>query len=330
MSNLSLSAKQGMFDIEDLRLLAALAQAKTLAGAARALQLNHASAWRRLSHLERRLGVRLFERSRTGYLSTVAGSAAIAMAERVLHEIDDTGRRLAGHDLRLTGTVRLTTTEALFGFIAPALAALRHSHPGLLVEVVVANAFSTLTRREADIALRPAVTVPDDLIARPLATVASAIYGAHGYLADKIVADPLALDWLSPDESLAHLASSKWIATRIDPARIVHRANSLVALREAASAGMGITLLPCFLGDTDRRLRRMTPPLAAVTSTLWLVGHPDLRRMPRVQTVVNAIAGYVSDHRNVLEAPHDEPSSPARRGRRATGAKVVKTQPPGK
>lgn len=293
--------------MEDLRLLCALAQAKTLAGAARALNLNHASAWRRLGHLERRLGVRLFERSRTGYISTAAGNEAIELAERVLHEIDETGRRLAGHDLRLTGTVRLTTTEALFGFIAPVLATLRQSHPGLLVEVVVANAFSTLTRREADIALRPAATVPDDLIARSLATIASAIYGADRYLADKIDADPITLDWLSPDESLSHLASSKWIAARIDPSRIVHRANSLVALREAAGAGMGITLLPCFLGDTDRRLRRMTPPIAAIASTLWLVGHPDLRRMPRIQTVVDAIASYVSDHRDILGAGVPQP-----------------------
>ncbi|MFM0504812.1 LysR family transcriptional regulator [Paraburkholderia caffeinilytica] len=302
MSNPSLSARQGMFDLEDLRLLAALGRTNTLAGAARELKLNHASAWRRLNHLERRLGVRLFERSRTGYISTVAGSEAIGLAERVLREIDETGRRLAGHDSRPTGTVRLTTTEALFGFIAPALAALRQSHPGLLVEVLVTNAFSTLMRHEADIALRPSATVPDDLIARPLATVASAIYGADRYLADKVDADPLALDWLSPDESLAHLASSKWIATHVDSARIVHRSNSLLALREAAATGMGIALLPCFLGDADRRLRRMTPPLAAITSTLWLVGHPDLRRMPRIQTVVNALAGYVSDHREVLEA----------------------------
>jgi len=297
-----------MFDMEDLRLLAALAQAKTLAGAARALKLNHASAWRRLSQIERRLGARLFDRSRTGYVSTVAGSEAIELAERVLREVEETGRRLAGHDLRPTGTVRLTTTEALFGFIAPVLAALRQSHPGLLVEVIVANAFSTLTRREADIALRPAATAPDDLVARPLATIAYATYGAKRYLADKVDRDPLALDWLSLDESLAHLASSKWMAARIDPARIVHRTNSLLALREAAGAAIGITLLPCFLGDGDERLCRVTPPLAAAASTLWLIGHPDLRRMPRIQTVMNAIAGYAGDHRALLEASQFAPS----------------------
>lgn len=308
MSNPSLSARQGLFDMDDLRLLAALGQAKTLAGAARSLKLNHASAWRRLSHLERRLGARLFERSRTGYVSTVAGSEAIELAERVLREIEEAGRRLAGHDLQPTGTVRLATTEALFGFIAPVLVQLRQSHPGLLVDVIVANAFSTLTRREADLALRPATAVPEDLIARPLATVASATYGAKRYLADKMDADPLAFDWLSPDESLAHLASSRWIASRIDPARVVHRANSLIALREAAAAGMGVTLLPCFLGDADARLCRVTPPLQAIASTLWLIGHPDLRRMPRIQTVIQAIVDYVADHRVLLEVPHAGPA----------------------
>jgi DNA-binding transcriptional LysR family regulator len=314
LSKLTLPAEQRSFDLEDLSLLAALADAGSLAGAARKLRINHASAWRRLGALETRLSVRLFERLRTGYAPTPAGEAAIAMAERVMREIGETARRLAGQDLRPGGVVRLTTTEALLGLIAPVLKDLRGSHPGLVVEVAAANAFFTLTRRDADIALRPAEAAPEGLVARRLATIASAIYAAPAYIAGKGDADLPGLDglrdldclrrldWLSPDDSLSHLRSARWIGRHVDPGRIVHRANSLTALREAARAGLGLAPLPCFLGDADGGLARVTPPLADMASGLWLLTHPDLRRTPRVRAVMEAVGDFLAKFRRKIEA----------------------------
>ncbi len=290
-----------MFDFEDLRLLAALEQAKSLSGAARRIRVNHASAWRRLGGLEERLGVRLFERSRTGYAPTPAGDEAISLARDVLRDIDEATRRLTGRDVRLTGVVRLTTTEALLAFTAPVLKELRVSHPGLVVEVASTNVFFTLNRRDADIALRPAEAAPEGLVARRLATIATAIYATAEYLADKDGVAPLNLDWLSPDDSLSHLRSARWIAKQIDPLKIVHRANSLISLREAASAGLGLVPLPCFLGDADDRLVRVTSPVTEMASSLWLITHPDIRQMPRVRTVLDALADYTSKHRRTLE-----------------------------
>ncbi len=295
-------SEQRSFDLEDLQLLAALQEANSLAGAARRLRINHASAWRRLGILEARLGVRLFERMRTGYAPTPAGEMAVAMAERVIKEIGETSRCLTGQDLRPAGVVRLTTTEALLGLIAPVLKELRGSHPALVVEVATANSFFTLTRRDADVALRPAEAAPEGLVARRLATIASAIYASPEYMRDKRDADPLALDWLSPDDSLSHLRSARWISRHVDPARIVHRANSLTSLREAARAGVGLAPLPCFLGDADASLIRITPPVTEMASNLWLLTHPDLRRMPRVRAVLEAIADFVSKVRLKIEA----------------------------
>jgi DNA-binding transcriptional LysR family regulator len=297
-----LPPEQRSFDLEDLQLLAALQEAKSLAGAARRLRINHASAWRRLGTLEAKLGVRLFERMRTGYAPTPAGEVAVAMAERVIQEIGEASRCLTGQDLRPSGIVRLTTTEALLGFIAPVLKELRGSHPALVVEVVTANSFFTLTRRDADVALRPAEAVPEGLVARRLATIASAIYASPEYMGDKGDADPLALDWLSPDDSLSHLRSARWISRHIDPVRIVHRANSLTSLCEAARAGVGLAPLPCFLGDADASLIRVTPPITEMASSLWLLTHPDLRRMPRVRAVLDAIADFLSKVRPKIEA----------------------------
>ena len=291
-----------MFDIEDLRLLLALEQAKSLAGAARQIKVNHASAWRRLGNIEERLGVRLFERGRDAYLPTSAGEEAIAAADRILRELEDVSRKLTGKDVRPTGTVRLTTTESLLHFIAPAIRDLRLSHPGIVLEATAANSFFTLTRRDADVALRFAESPPEGLVARRLASVAYAIYASPAYLADRQGTPPVELDWVCLDDSLAHLRSARWVARHVSPDRIAHRGNSLLGLREAARIGVGVVPLPCFLGDGDSGLVRVMPIIADMAVGLWLLTHPDLRQMPRVRATLDGIADYVSRRRGMLEA----------------------------
>ena len=298
---MTLLPEQGTFGLDDLRLVAALAAAGSLAGAARRLKLNHASAWRRLGALEGRLGVRLFERGRGGYAPTPAGEAAIATAERALRELTDLERRLAGQDVRPSGPVRLTTTETLLELVAPALAFLRASHPGIVVDLVTDNAFFSLTRRDADIALRPAATAPEGLVARRLGEVATAVYASPAYLARQAVDDPGALDWLAPDDGLSHLGSARWLAARVPTERIVLRASSLTALRAAARAGLGVAALPCLMADADPGLVRILPPVAEMATSLWLLTHPDLRRAGRIRAVMDGLARELTARRRLLE-----------------------------
>ena len=298
---MTLLPEQGTFGLDDLRLVAALAAAGSLAGAARRLKLNHASAWRRLGALEGRLGVRLFERGRDGYAPTPAGEAAIATAERTLGELTELERRLAGQDVRPSGPVRLTTTETLLELVAPALAFLRASHPGIVVDLVTDNAFFSLTRRDADIALRPAATAPEGLVARRLGGVATAVYASPAYLARQAVDDPGALDWLAPDDGLSHLGSARWLAARVPTERIVLRASSLTALRAAARAGLGVAALPCLMADADPGLVRILPPVAEMATSLWLLTHPDLRRAGRIRAVMDGLARELTARRRLLE-----------------------------
>ena len=298
---MTLLLEQGTFGLDDLRLVAALAAAGSLAGAARRLKLNHASAWRRLGALEGRLGVRLFERGRDGYAPTPAGEAAIATAEHALRELTDLERRLAGQDVRPSGPVRLTTTETLLELVAPALAFLRASHPGIVVDLVTDNAFFSLTRRDADIALRPAATAPEGLVARRLGEVATAVYASPAYLARQAVDDPGALDWLAPDDGLSHLGSARWLAARVPTERIVLRASSLTALRAAARAGLGVAALPCLMADADPGLVRILPPVAEMATSLWLLTHPDLRRAGRIRAVMDGLARELTARRRLLE-----------------------------
>ncbi len=298
---MSLHSEQGRFRFDDLRLLAALAEAGSLAGAARRLRLNHASAWRRLGALEDRLGVRLFERRRDGYAPTPAGEEAIATAVRTLQGLAELERRLAGQDVRPTGTVRLTTTDTLVELLTPALLELRATHPGILVELVTDNAFFTLTRRDADIALRPAAAAPEGLVARRLAALATAVYAGHAYLRERSAADPFGLDWVVPDDSLAHLGSARWLAAHVPGDRIALRASSLLTLRTAVRAGLGLAALPCCVADGDPTLVRVLPPQPDMASALWLLTHPDLRHTARVRAVLDLLARYLNARRALFE-----------------------------
>jgi DNA-binding transcriptional LysR family regulator len=294
---MTLSQKQTSFQLEDLRLLASLARAGSLAAAARASRVNHASAWRRLGALETRLGVRLFDRSRTGYQPTSAGEEAIAVAQRTLDGLVELERRLAGQDVRPAGPVRLTTTDTLLDLLIPALAKLRRSHPGILVELVTDHAFFTLTRRDADIALRPAATAPEGLVARRLAVIATAVYARPDASAGVLSA----MDWVAPDESLAHLGAARWMAAQVPGERITLRASTLTALRVAARAGIGAAALPCFMGDPAPDLVRVLPPQPEMNSALWLLTHPDLRRTARIRVVLDMLAQHFVPLRRLLE-----------------------------
>lgn len=279
------NATAGSVGLDDLRLLLAIAATGSLGGAARQLGVDHSSAFRRLGTLEQRIGARLFDRARRGYTATAAGEIAIAAAGRIGEELDSLDRRLLGEDLRLSGPVRVTTTDTLLHIVAPLFAQFREREPGIVVEVAAGNALFDLSRRDADLAIRPVATVPEHLIARPVATVAIAPYASADYLA-RAGERPLAgMDWIAPDDSLSHVGSARWIAAHVAPARIVHRADSLLALMHAARAGIGVTALPCYLGDCEPGLRRAGALLEDAAVPLWLLTHPDLRPVRRIRAL---------------------------------------------
>lgn len=292
---------QGLLSLPDLRLVHAIAGAGTLSGAASRLRVDHSTAFRRLSAIERRLGAHLFERRRDGYTPTHAGEVATAAAERILDAVGELEQRLAGEDMRPSGLVRITIPDTLLALIAPLLAALHAERPEITTELVVANVFLTLTRRDADIAIRPAASAPDNLMGRRLARLATAPYAAADYLARHDEASLPGHAWIGFDESLAHLASARWVEANVAKHRISHRANSLLALQAAARAGMGVAALPCYLGDADPALRRVHPPLAEMESSLWLLTQPELRRVARIRAVLDFLAERMGSLRALIE-----------------------------
>lgn len=287
---------------DDLRSFLAIARAGSLAGAARALGVNHSTIFRRLNALETALDVRLCERLPGGYVLTAAGEEMRATAERVEDEVLGLTRRVAGRDLRPTGTLRVTTTDTVAqGLLGPHLAAFRAAYPGIVVELITGNTFFNLSKREADVALRPSRQAEAAMVGRKLADIAVAIYGARSYLEvagrPRDVGDLADHPLISGDETLAHLAATRWLAERVPDSAVALRCNSWLSQVAAARAGIGLAALPCFLGDDQPDLVRILPPEPAMAGELWLLTHPDLRRTARVRAFMDSIAAALRAER---------------------------------
>ncbi len=295
----------------DLRIVLAVFREGTLSGAARRLGVTHSTVFRRLGAIEEQMGARLFERFRDGYLPTPAGETAAETAARLEDEVLTLERRLSGQDLRPSGVVRIATTDTLGTILMRHLPAMRAAHPEIRLEVAISNAMANLTRREAEIAIRPTPEPPEILVGRRVADIAHAIYGSRVYLSRHEDKDLLVHDWIALDDALASTVIGRWIHDNLATARIACRVDALPALRDAALAGLGLALLPCYLGESTPALRRVAQKtMTEPRSALWLLTHEDLRRTARIRATLDFLAKALASERALFEGRRTKASSP--------------------
>jgi DNA-binding transcriptional LysR family regulator len=172
------------------------------------------------------------------------------------------------------------------------LGSLRARYPEIVVEFLTANQFFDLARREADLAVRVAPALTGDLVARKLADCGWALYASASYLERASVAGTSEADGLSGHEVIAYdqehafYPGAQWLEANARGATIVMRGNTIISVLNAATVGMGIATLPCFLGDAEPMLRR-TQPAVIASRPMWLVVHPDLVRVARVRAAMD-------------------------------------------
>ncbi len=297
-SYLCMNAKTDNWD--DLRVFLAVARAGSLSGAARMLGVNHSTVFRRIGAFEEALAVRLFERLPNGYLLTPAGEALRDGALRVEEEITSLSRKVTGQDLRLSGTVRVTTIDMLaFGLLPRHLAGFRDAYPGIELEVVVSNAAVSLSRREADVALRVGNAPPEVLVGRRVGLLAFAVYSSVGYRTRRPESDLAVHDWIGFDSE--HEALVRRFARFLPEVQPALRTNSVAAALSAATAGLGLAPLPCGLADLEPDLVRVAPLPDDFTLDLWLLTHEDLRRTARIRAFLDFLANALTAEASLLE-----------------------------
>ncbi|MBK1836904.1 LysR family transcriptional regulator [Azospirillum sp. YIM B02556] len=288
---------------DDLRVFLALADSGSLSATARMLGVDHSTVARRVAALEADLGVRLFDRLPRGYAPTAEGEEFAALARRVEDGVLAVERHARGQPGEPAGTVRLSAPPAFAShFLAPRLAGLRRILPKLVVELVGDARAVSLTRREADLALRLRRPEDDGLIARRIGAMGYGLYATPGYLAGR---DEAGWEFIGYDDSLDHVPQQRWLRQLAGRRPFVFRANDLMSLRGAATAGIGIAAIPHFLGRSPdsglipvRPAALLQPP---EPRELWLLVHGDLRRSARVRAVMDALVSIIAAERSLLE-----------------------------
>lgn len=271
--------RQERLSLDDLELLRAIGAHGSLTGAAKALAIEHSSAFRRLAAIEARVGSALFRRSRRGYVPTEAGELAIVGAQRLLLDVDELQRQLAGRDARAEGRIRVTIPDTLAALAAHMCREFHAAHPALRCDLIVANAFFNLQQQDAEVALRASASAPDGLSSRRIGAIATAAYAPAGATRG----EPAEGDWIGFDDTLAHLSSARWLRAHVPESRIAMRVNSLPAALAACQAGVGRALLPCYLADAATGVKRLAGNSDEIRTDLWFATHPDLRRSAKIR-----------------------------------------------
>jgi DNA-binding transcriptional LysR family regulator len=280
-----------MSDWEDIRHFVTLAREGTLSAAARRLGVDHATVARRVAALETSTGLKLVDRRPRTTTLTGDGERIAAVAAPMEEAAFALGRAAQAAKGGIDGEVSISAPPNFASsVIAPQLVRLRGHHPGIRIRLIGEKRRASLSRREADVALRLLRPVESGLFVRKIGSFGFSLYGAPAYLEKT---PPHALAFIGYDASMAGSPQEVWLGTIIGEREVVLRTNDLETQVAAARSGLGIAALPHYLGDGDPRLQRHVVTQRPISRDVWLVVHRDLRQVPAVRAVMEFLAGCV-------------------------------------
>jgi DNA-binding transcriptional LysR family regulator len=286
-------------DWDDLRTFLAIARHKTLTAAARNLGLTQPTMGRRLAVLEERVGAQLLVKLPGGYATTPLGDMIFANVERIESEVDATVRKISGSDVSVSGLVRLTANGLMAAeIVAPVLASLHRAHTDVRIDLITESRNLDLARREADLALRVGEFDSKNISADIVGNMAYGIYGTADW-ADKIRSGDAKIITLLDSQS--YMPEARWIQNFFPNSETVFRSNNRVVLWKAALSGIGLVALPRYLADSSHNLVRYYQDSPKMYRELWLGVHRDMRKVPRLQLVIDYLANAFREQAQLLD-----------------------------
>ena len=276
----------------DLHVVLALARRGTLAAAGELLAIDSSTVFRGLQRIEKGLQQRLFERTRGGYRPTELGAQLARHAERIEAELEAARGVAQLPGQAVSGTVRISTTDTLLhGLLMPALRTLADSHPQLAFEIDARHELASLTKRDADIALRATSRPPDHVVGKHLGTIRVAVFGPRTRgKAPAIAAAP----WIAPDEALPQHQGVLWRKRHFPAIVPRYQVGSILSVAEGIAAGLGVGVLPLFLAKARKDIVQLTETLSDAETQLWLLTHPESRHLRRIATVAHHLADAIA------------------------------------
>jgi len=283
---------------DDLRVFLAVARQGSISGAAKRLGVNHSTVSRRLNAYEQAVDVRLFERGSNGYTLTANGLKLFQVALEVetrLCRVDDLLH--GSEDDTLSGTLTVTLPPALSGeVLMPLFRQFQTRYPELMLNLIASNDLLSLSRMEADVAIRATRTPPLHLVGRQLCSYASTCYVSRERYPQWLAGEDLgwignALTEPLPDWLLRYYGNARRVAT------IFSTTSRLAAVR----AGLGAAELPCFLAEGDAELVRVPNAQQRLLGEIWLLAHPHSRGNRKVQALLSFLPGAFAELKPMFE-----------------------------
>jgi molybdate transport repressor ModE-like protein len=283
---------------DDLRLFLAVARTGSISGAAKQLGIQHSTVSRRIRKFEENLGTRLLERKTGRYELTQAGENVKQASGRIEREVLGVDGALLGKDMQQVGPLKVAALNNMASSVLmPMFASFSKQRPQVELHIIVSNIDASLSQREADVAIRLTNTPADTLIGNRIVTVASCIYGSKSYL-EQLRKQGGEAKWIGVGccgfhktwtKQLCHAQSHNFYS---DDTQLTHS-----AIRE----GIGVSILPCFMGDADQLLERYADPDPAYNLGLWILLHPDLKRTARVLAFRDHMTQAINEKKDLFE-----------------------------
>ena len=280
-----------MIDWDDVRYFLAVARSGSVRGAAERLDVNHTTVLRRVAQLEHRLGARMFEKLPSGYRMTTAGEEVLGLAEQMEASSNLLQARVLGRDQAVSGLLRVTMAPTIAThLLMPAFADFARVHPEVEIALLTSDEPVNLTNREADVALRVVYDrdkLPPNLHGRQGPELFGGVYVSCDLLAAWRAGKVERVRWIVKD----NIGVGGWAHVGDVPAADVpFRVAGADAQMAALHAGVGITTLPCFVGDADPLLARVPGTGLRHHGTLWLLTQGETRRTKRVRLFIEFVA----------------------------------------
>lgn len=289
---------------DDLRFVAVLAESGTVAEAARRLNVNRTTVQRRITAFEDQLNYRLFSRDGWGLEPLPEAAPILEAARQIGESLSAIERKTTGATQLVSGDLSFTTTDSIFlSSIGEIIGRFHQLHPAIRLNISVTTSQLSFDQREAEVAVRPSLAPPEHLVGRRICDLTFRAYASPDYIAAQGFRKPEDHAWIGMVDRFRGTPTEIWLAEHIPSAKVLMRADSYVAIAEAARTGLGIALLPAAFGDRHPDLRRMDDLLKQPIATgLWVLTHPDFRQSPRVRVLMDFLVEELSAIKSVLQS----------------------------
>lgn len=270
--------------LNDMALFVEVVKARGFRSAAEAMGMPNSTLSRRISGLEKAIGLRLLHRTTRKIELTEAGQIYFERCKRIVEEARLAHEQLGEMLAQPSGVLRASLpVDFAVTYLAPLIAEFARLYPGIAFDFDLTPRRVDLVSEPFDVAIRMGESEDSQLIARPLASLTPYLYASPGYLQRS--GEPRTPEDLAQHECLGIIRTGAW--TLQDGERRVtataggrFKLNSVGMIRRLATLDLGLALLPEEIVADELAagtLRRLMPawhglpvPVYAITETRLL------------------------------------------------------------